>query len=436
MEGLYSHDDLLRASFLLGGSEVENGKMLVDGQDFRDRVNLIINVGKVIQALSTSSDVLFDVEGVGEGGGRIRPTSLGRRLLKIFRKDHFELFGKYPDYKFNPYFEAFRLELESSGLFGLEHCMHVAIKHGSPEAARLADLFNKLVEAIRGRLDSKEFKRKLKNYRRSVIENNKELRRYVDGLFDKHSRMLVIRLDLAYKQEFRRANQLTARDVAAHRRLLFKHLAKSKFGEMLGYAWKFEVGKRKGFHNHVLIFFNGSKSCRDVVIAKMIGDYWKEVITGGDGVYRNCNADKKRYEYCGIGMVRHDDEQARIGLTRIVDYMTKLDEYFKLSVPGVRSFGKGKHAETSEVKKGRPRSQRVKMMTWLSLRPVGTMEAGRVAAWPRGRRSGGANISGHPVCFHKRYHDLIESASGNTVCSATSEKLLPHQPFACLSRLL
>lgn len=167
--------------------------------------------------------------------------------------------------------------------------------------------------------------------------------------------MLVIRLDLSYQKEFRCSDEISARDVARHRRKLLDHLGKGMFGEMLGYAWKFEMGKRKGFHNHMIFFFDGAKSCKDVVISKMIGDYWRDVVTDGKGAYYNCNAFKGNYKCCGIGMVHYADDAAREGLRLAAAYMTKLDEYFKLSVRGVRSFGKGVLPKTPAVKRGRKR---------------------------------------------------------------------------------
>lgn len=357
MVALGSDEDLIRSIFMVGGCEPDGESNLVEIQDFRSRADLILDVGRVIQEISSTEETLFNIDDRYEDGARLNPTRLGRRFLKVLRRDRFQAFEDYPDYKFNPYFEVFYAEIEAAGLISCGHLINNELCIGSVNTGNIAEFLNGFIKSIRGKLKSKEFNDKLKSYRRSVRENYKGLTSYVNGLFDLHSRMLVVRLDLSYQKEFRSADEISFRDAAKHRRTLLDYLDKGGFGEFLGYSWKFEKGRRKGLHNHMLFFFNGAKVCKDVVISKMIGEYWKNVVTGGKGAYFNCNAFKGRYKYCGVGMVHHSDADAREGLRIIAAYMTKLDEYFKLSVRGVRSFGKGVLPKPSAVKQGRPRTK-------------------------------------------------------------------------------
>lgn len=128
------------------------------------------------------------------------------------------------------------------------------------------------------------------------------------------------------------------------------------FGLMQGYASKLEMGRRKGYHKHWLLFFDGDVSRKDTYIAMQIGQYWDQVVTGGTGSHYNCNARKDLYHTnCFLGVVHHTDPVAR-RLETFAEYITKPDELFKLSGPGVRSFRKGHVAEPLGPRPGRPRA--------------------------------------------------------------------------------
>ncbi|MNF98191.1 hypothetical protein D3C84_810450 [compost metagenome] len=111
------------------------------------------------------------------------------------------------------------------------------------------------------------------------------------------------------------------------------------FDDMVGYIWKLEHGPEKGFHYHVMFFFDGAKVREDITKAIQIGRYWTNVVTRGRGLYYNCNAAKRIYKSCGIGMVDHTNVQMRQGLQNAVVYLTKTDLYMKLQTEG-RGMGK------------------------------------------------------------------------------------------------
>ncbi|WP_458410992.1 rolling circle replication-associated protein, partial [Aliarcobacter butzleri] len=59
------------------------------------------------------------------------------------------------------------------------------------------------------------------------------------------------------------------------------------FGEMIGYITKKELGEDKGVHIHVAIIYNGNIVREDITKAQQIGEYWKNNITKGKGVFHN-----------------------------------------------------------------------------------------------------------------------------------------------------
>ncbi|WP_158683836.1 inovirus-type Gp2 protein [Pseudomonas sp. LH1G9] len=342
---------IVESYFLLKGFGRTESGQLVPGVEYDRRIGLALKIGPLIHEIISSDEKLFSIDSDDSRWHQLKSTSLGRRLLRCVRSKYLKSYDG-TEFRLNPYFEVF------SGCIGrydlLDNIGLIESVWGE-RVKEVVSILNSCVEDIRCEVKSVAFKKQLKNYRRSVTENYRELNSYVNDLFGFHARMLVLRVDLSYLKVFRGEAGISFEDAWQHRSKLLKELNKGRFGRLLGYAWKLEKGQRKGLHYHLLLFFDGAQVRQDVTLARMIGEYWNTVIAEGRGSYHNCNAFKERYEYCGIGMIHHADPLAQEGIRRIVLYMTKLDEYFKLSVPGVRCFGKGVRPKTPQVRRGRPR---------------------------------------------------------------------------------
>lgn len=222
-------------------------------------------------------------------------------------------------------------------------------------AEKAASYLNAIVEESRGEAESEGFKRKVDSYNRASKKNYKSIVNYVESLFECYSRMLVLRVDFGYTKE----NSSVGLDVVTEdlNRFLENRRSNGLFKWMVGYVWKLEYARKKGFHFHMVFFFNGAHVREDVVIAKMIGEYWRDVVTKGRGIYYNCNADKGHYKRCGIGMMKHDNVEMREGLHDALRYITKSDAYMKLQV-GKRCMGKGERPKAKDAR-GRPRKNDV-----------------------------------------------------------------------------
>lgn len=333
-----SDKDVLEAMFLIEGMEDFEGTGLVCGEEFHRRLNITKRITSLIEEIISSEHEVFEVIKTDDQCKVIKKKFFGNRFIYAIREENVSAIESPLNYKANPYLDLFISCVSDEGLRGAEFHVKTAFGDGVDIAV---EKLNKCIAKIRVGAKSKVFKSKLKSWRRSVSENFKSLTSYIDGLFDVCSRMLVIRLDVFYLEEFRRAGGISIKDALLHRDKLIKDLKKGLFGKVLGYAWKFEIGIKKGPHFHILLFFDGSKVRKDVVLAEMIGEHWRKLVTFGVGHYYNCNGSKNKYRKCGIGMIAHNDKIAREGLREAAGYMTKLDEFFKLSIAGVRSFGKG-----------------------------------------------------------------------------------------------
>lgn len=305
-----------------------------------------------LQKLIKSKGDAFWIEAVADGVARVACNKMGELLWGIVKLQIPDGPRVHELYAFEPYIE---LAVKCLKEFGVYQLLSGPFFDESVEdaAARMSHL-NQCVDKIRQEVKSEQFLSRLNSYQRSSNKNYKELTEYVDVLFDYYARLLVLRVDLSYSK----GNSSTTQAQAARdlKHLLGNARANKMFSAMVGYIWKLEHGAEKGFHYHMMFFFDGSKVREDGTLAKRIGGYWIDVVTKGRGLYYNCNAVKRSYKSCGIGMVDHVDTELREGLRKALIYLTKTDLYMKLQTEG-RGMGKGNRPGPKDSR-GRPRAER------------------------------------------------------------------------------
>lgn len=206
-------------------------------------------------------------------------------------------------------------------------------------------------------MKSPSHKRKLRYFQRAASKNLKGALAYVDHLFEHHSRLLVIRVDLSYQKAIVKNSVVSADLTRLHRKRFFKRVqSHSLFEHCLGYIWKLEYGQHKGFHYHTCFFFDASKVRADVTLARCIGEFWKREITDGKGLYFNCNAIAHNYAQSGIGDIHYTDHTKRSALQKAITYQAKVDTAVRLTLPkGARTFGRSEYVVRQGKKRGRPR---------------------------------------------------------------------------------
>lgn len=219
---------------------------------------------------------------------------------------------------------------------------------------------NSVLKRFREEAHSVAHKRRLRNFQRAASKNLAGALSYVDNLFEHHARLLVIRVDLSYQKDMVRNKTISADLVRLHRRRLFKRVQSLPFFKhCLGYIWKLEYGRYKGFHYHMCFFFDGSKVRGDVTLSRRIGESWKNEVTDGQGLYFNCNAIASTYNQSGIGDIHYTDQTKRAILQKAIGYIAKVDTAVRLSLPkGARTFGRGEFILRKDEIRGRPRSHK------------------------------------------------------------------------------
>ncbi len=369
----------------------DHPKMVIDVDvDVIERIYAISQlVGKVIG----SEEQLFRVRQSSKTSFRVVSAvgRMGRDLLRFSSVDLSDLVTYFPAHKLHPFVQVFWDHFWQP-LWG-SSLIRALSDSSKDRIDKVADALNQQVEALRASTKTPEFRRQLKSVQRTVNKNRKNFTDYLEGLFGVCGRLLVIRLDLSYHEEdVQRQNRVMRRnrvhqvyqisgepvkyidvpaaeapqghdevlqigDVMQHRERFIKHLRKYCKTSLRGYAWKMEYGLLKGYHHHVVILLDGSQVREDVTIGRALGEHWRRVITGDRGLYYNCNAEKSTYRHCAVGMQRHDDPELWLGLSKVVDYLTKPDLYVRLDLPdNKRTFGKGGLPKSvTQVKRGRPR---------------------------------------------------------------------------------
>ncbi|HDZ38469.1 MAG TPA: inovirus Gp2 family protein [Marinobacter sp.] len=222
-------------------------------------------------------------------------------------------------------------------------------------AEQLVMDLNQRLEAWYQTLKGPDFTYECHRNRRNSLNNYQRLCEVMDALFDCHSRLMVIRVDLGYSEfESPYIDYQTAR---YHReQLCLAFNTHSLFNHLLGYAWKLEWQPKKGFHYHFIFFFDGHQCQEDVTHARLIGEMWATAITGGQGLYWNCNLDAEHhYHYNAMGRIDYHDFEKKRGLFKLAKYLTKIDEYAAMLVKG-RTFQTSQKPERhDEPRRGRPR---------------------------------------------------------------------------------
>jgi len=203
----------------------------------------------------------------------------------------------------------------------------------------LTDFVKDLRSAVRG----DAFQRELLNRRKQTEKNHRAGSCYIDKIFEKRSKVLVIRLDLVVGGESPDGRGITQTvDLTQARAEFSKFLRylRANF-PLIGYLRELEYGLHTGYHFHLLIFLDGHLKRDGIGIAQKLGEHWKNVISEGRGRYWNCNERPQDYERFALGMTHRSDALKRKDLIdKVLDYLTR--KRFWMRLEGVKkTFGKG-----------------------------------------------------------------------------------------------
>jgi hypothetical protein len=286
--------------------------------------------------------------------GKSRITCIGRRLsTKLFNAldtvcDYFYCHEEVSSA--HPTVALFLTHMRE--VYGL-HLIHERYLDNDVGDELARDINNALYAFLR-ELKSKAHRKRLKNLERVQSRNQLSIATYVNSLFDQHAKLLVIRLDIGYREDY--YDQLTL-DLVTNDRNCYLRRVQNKYPALVGYIWKLEYGVDRRLHTHITFIFNGAVHQRDISLGIALGEVWEDM-SDNNGSYYNCQIRREKYREWGtdgIGMVHYSDTTKRINLINALSYLTKLDTQILAVLPaGRRTFGRMERP-SPQSRLGRPR---------------------------------------------------------------------------------
>ncbi|MEY4752206.1 MAG: hypothetical protein RIQ60_4420 [Pseudomonadota bacterium] len=310
----------------------------------------------------------------------MRLSPLGAAFVKAPPSGFITMFMTSHHYnRLSPYFELYRLVMARYPLHQIFHqsdlYKHIIKKEGflflpKKQLQWCCDQINEMLRELKEAANREKFIKVVAAAKKRAAKNYKSFMDYFESLFQRHADLLVIRVDLGYAKAmplfmFRNSIEgvrekiasaqpdrpatpfveqgqetITAKEPSFHENLqrvmqdrdqLISHLRKRYGNDLIGYAWKLEHGNYKGFHVHLVVILNGATKSYDISHGHEIGEHWQTQITDR-GTYFNCNAQKSKYRFCGVGPLNYRDHDLWLKIDKVVSYMTKVDLYAHLYV--------------------------------------------------------------------------------------------------------
>lgn len=294
------------------------------------------------------------VRAVYSAPDKSRITCIGRRLsTKLFNAldtvcDYFYCHEEVSSS--HPTIELFLTHMRE--VYGL-HLIHEKDLDSDVCNELARDINNALYAFLRD-FKSQAHRKRLNNLKRVQSRNQRSISTYVNSLFDQHAKLLVIRLDIGYREDY--YDQLTL-DLVTDDRNCYLRRVQNKFPALVGYIWKLEYGVDRRFHTHITFIFNGAVHQRDISLGIALGEVWEDM-TDNNGSYFNCQVRREEYREWGtdgIGMVHYSDTTKRINQVYALNYLTKLDTQILAVLPASRrTFGR-METPSHQRRIGRPR---------------------------------------------------------------------------------
>jgi hypothetical protein len=323
-----------------------------------DDLPLLKRLEAIAQSVAKGREQPCKVVAGHDGVEVLRTTRTGTSLAELCNRFDPELLVRHRHHDFNPWIKMMVVALSH---WHPGHRFDVTAS-GIRISAKDRESLDRIARFIRRVSQSPVFKRRLQEERRLALQNDRSACAYMISLFARHSRLLILRVDLYYKGAGREEAQ-TEEAKASFERFVRMLRTGRIVPEMLGYLFSREVGAERGVHFHLMVVMDGHKYRDADGYTRMIGERWVKDYTGrGRGTFFNCYARRHEYEYNGLGLVHVSDWRKLIGLRLAIQYMTKGNYLIKPKGRGEKNFRRGLVKQVS-VKLGAPRQSGHEMTT-------------------------------------------------------------------------
>ena len=281
------------------------------------------------------------------------------KLLKAMAQVYFFYDSVCEKLTFHPYVDAV-MKLSPQILGDLIESCHVfenplgkGINLDFISYVKILDILNHYMQIVK----SAAVADRIDNIKRGVRKNTESIMNHFQLLLENRATLLVIRIDLGYQARLRERNRLShvdLSDVINDRKCFFAGI-KKRYPHWVGYVWKLEFAPKKGFHYHLILYFNGEQLRADGAISLALANLWKDIAGERRGVSFLCNLHKDKYAYPAIGAIHYKDREKIKNFKFIAEYLSKNDLFSSLKADKLHTMGKSQISPEKE-KRGRPRT--------------------------------------------------------------------------------
>lgn len=181
---------------------------------------------------------------------------------------------------------------------------------------------------------------------KSYIYLQNKLQIHQEALFLRYSKLLMLRVDLAYRKNSDNFWDEDENELAAQMTYLMEQCA--DIPGLVGHVWVMEYTEQHRFHVHAAFYIDGQRHRKAWPFWKKIQQRWN-AITQREGYAHRCEP-KPYYRAKGEWVIAASDTLGRKGLQYILSYLAKLSQRTKRPVYRLSSV-------PAPTLKGRPRQQ-------------------------------------------------------------------------------
>ncbi|MDU4353933.1 inovirus-type Gp2 protein [Phytobacter diazotrophicus] len=149
-----------------------------------------------------------------------------------------------------------------------------------------------------------------------------KLHRHVDNLFIRYSKLILLRIDFAYRKHSPEFTRQDIHGLCADMVQLENRLADIR--GIAGYVWVAEYGAEHLYHVHCAIFINAQLRNKAWPVFQEIEEQWKN-ITDNEGYAHRCTP-QPHYKVRSEEMIRHDNKTGIDAMKYILSYMAKIEQ--------------------------------------------------------------------------------------------------------------
>lgn len=153
-------------------------------------------------------------------------------------------------------------------------------------------------------------------------ELESKLHHHVDELFIKYSKLILLRIDFAYRKHSPEFTHQDIHGLCADMVQLEHRL--TEINGIAGYAWVAEYGVDHRYHSHCAIFINAQLRNKAWPVFQEIEEQWKN-ITANEGYVHRCTP-QPHYKVRSEEMTRHDNKIGVDAMKYILSYMAKIEQ--------------------------------------------------------------------------------------------------------------